>query len=115
MKNWPNHSRIVAPVLAALTLVMMVAQSFAAGDDGQFHVRFWGFVVALVIAYWLEADTRRTRLMRVYDRELFFFIGWPFIVPYYLVKTRGFRKGLTIMLEWIGVFFLFTMISVLLR
>lgn len=115
LENWPTHSRIVAPVLGGLTLVMMVAQGFVTGDDWQFHSSYWGLAVGLVIAYWLETDTSRTRLMRVYDREFFFFIGWPFILPYYLIKTRGLRKGLTIMFEWIGAYFVLAAISVLFK
>jgi hypothetical protein len=53
--------------------------------------------------------------MRVYDREFSFFVAWPVVLPYYLIKTRGLRKGLTIMLEWIGVFFGVSVISALLR
>jgi hypothetical protein len=83
--------------------------------ERQTHPRLWEFAVALVIPYWLDTDTRCTKLMRVYDREFSFFVAWPVVLPYYLIKTRGLRKGLTIMLEWIGVFFGVSVISALLR
>ncbi len=79
-------------------------QDLVAGNEGELHAKLLWFAVALIIAYWLERDTRHTRLMRAYERGAFFFVGWPIILPYYLIKARGTRRGLTIMLEWIGVY-----------
>jgi hypothetical protein len=39
----------------------------------------------------------------VYDLGFFLCIAWPFVVPYYLVKTRG-AKGLLVILAFIGAY-----------
>ena len=39
----------------------------------------------------------------VYDLGFFLYFAWPFIVPYYLFKTRGIRAILTI-LVFVGIY-----------
>lgn len=34
---------------------------------------------------------------------LFLYIAWPFVMPYYLLKTRG-AKGLLLILAFAGVY-----------
>ncbi len=102
LDHWPSHSRIAAPAIGALLLSVEGDQALVAGNERELHAKLLWFAVALVIAYWLERDTRRTQLMRAYERGAFFFVGWPIVLPYYLIKARGTRRGLTIMLKWIG-------------
>jgi hypothetical protein len=51
-----------------------------------------GLVPSIAIAAWLAADTRHTHIAEVYDAGWLFSIGWPFVVPWYAVRTRG-RDG----------------------
>jgi hypothetical protein len=44
--------------------------------------------------------------MRVWDRGWLFAIGWVGVVPYYLIRTRGLRKGIVTLLAWPAVYFL---------
>ena len=52
-----------------------------------------GFLLAwgpgIAVAWWLAADCRRTRLLAAYDAGLFFYLTWPFTLPWYARRTRG--------------------------
>jgi hypothetical protein len=99
------------PVIGVVLFSMTEDQALVAGDQWLLHRRLLWLAIGLVIAYWLERDTRRTRLMRVYERGLFFFVGWPIVLPYYLIRTRGPRKGLAIMLKWMGAYIAIVVIA----
>ncbi|HVG34070.1 MAG TPA: hypothetical protein VM911_13360 [Pyrinomonadaceae bacterium] len=50
-----------------------------------------------IIGWWLEKDSRRHGVSWVFDMGLFLYIAWPFIMLYYLFKTRGVRALFTIL------------------
>ena len=50
-----------------------------------------GFVCGLV--WWLRAETKSSPVARTYCEGLLVGVGWIFIIPYHLLKTRG-LKGL---------------------
>jgi hypothetical protein len=47
---------------------------------------------AIAVATWLAADSRRTRVVGVYDAGFLFYITWPVTLPWYALRTRG-RAG----------------------
>ena len=49
------------------------------------------FVCAVV--WWLRAEAKSTPVARIYCQGVLVGVGWIFIIPYYLFKTRG-VKGL---------------------
>ncbi len=49
------------------------------------------------IGWWLQNDNRQHHVKLVYDMGMFLLIAWPFIMPYYLFKTRGLKAFLTIL------------------
>ena len=51
-----------------------------------------------VIGWWLMRDSRNRGVRWVFDMGLFLYIAWPFIMPYYLIKTRGVKGLLTILI-----------------
>jgi hypothetical protein len=51
----------------------------------------------LIASAWLAADCRRTHVANVYDAGWLFYIGWPFSVLWYALRTRG-RAG-----WWLGL------------
>jgi hypothetical protein len=53
----------------------------------------WG--PPLAVAWWLAADSRRTRLFGAYDAGLLFYITWPVMLPWYAWRSRG-RGGWTL-------------------
>lgn len=56
-----------------------------------------------IIGWWLQKDSRKRGVRWVYDLGFFLTIAWPFIMPYYLFKTRSVRALLTI-LAFLGVY-----------
>jgi len=43
------------------------------------------------VVWWLNAEAGRSAVQPVYCRGLLVSIGWLFIIPYHLLKTRGAR------------------------
>jgi hypothetical protein len=48
-------------------------------------------------------DSRQRGIKWVFDMGLFLYMAWPFIMPYYLFKTRG-AKGLLTILIFVGAY-----------
>jgi hypothetical protein len=59
------------------------------------------FVTALgfiwIVGWWMRRDSQRRGIAWVYDMGMFLYMLWPFIMPYYLLKTRGVRGLLVIL------------------
>lgn len=60
-------------------------------------VQFDYVVFACLMGYWFEVDSRETRVLRLWDMGYFLSFGWPFIIPYYLAKTRGMKRAVFIL------------------
>jgi hypothetical protein len=56
-----------------------------------------------VIGWWLLKDSRERGVKWAYDMGLFLYIAWPFIMVYYLLKTRG-AQGVFVILSFLGVY-----------
>jgi hypothetical protein len=56
-----------------------------------------------IVGWWLLTDSRRRDIPWVYDIGLYLTIAWWFIMPYYLLKTRG-AKGLLLILAFVGTY-----------
>jgi hypothetical protein len=52
----------------------------------------FGLGPSLAVAVWLAYDSRRTHVAAVYDAAWLFYLGWPVVVPWYALRTRG-RAG----------------------
>jgi hypothetical protein len=53
--------------------------------------------------WWLRTDSRRRGVLSVYDLGFFLYLAWPIVMPYYLLKTRGWN-GLLVMLGFVGAY-----------
>lgn len=62
-----------------------------------------GFV--WLIWWWLRDDSRKRNIQWVLDLGFFLLLGWMFILPYHLFKTRGLGAFIPIL------FFVFVLIS----
>lgn len=60
-----------------------------------------GFLCGVV--WWLQAEAKQSAVKSVHCQGLMVGIGWFFIIPYHLLKTRGIR-GLLPLLALIGSF-----------
>lgn len=101
-------SRLGSPttLLYAFVIVTQIGFGFyygrqieppAAGTILNGLAMLWG------IGWWLRVDSRKRRIAWVYDMGFFLNVAWPFVMPYYLVKSRG-AKGLLVILGFIGVY-----------
>jgi hypothetical protein len=54
------------------------------------------------LAWWIHQDSRKRQFPWPYDMGFFLYIAWPFILPYYLFKTRGI-KALLLLGAFFGV------------
>ena len=55
-----------------------------------------------IVGWWMLKDSRKRGVGWVFDMGLYLFIAWPFVLPYYLFKTRG-AKAFLLILAFVGV------------
>ena len=101
-------SRVFSPtvLLYSFVVITQFAQGLYLGQrieaPGLYTLLHWAAQL-WIIGWWVRTDSRQRGAMWVYDLGFFLCIAWPFILPYYLVKTRG-AKGLLVILAFIGVY-----------
>ncbi len=82
--------------LVVLTAIFAVGLSFLAvhglGAPGRAEL-LWTFEFRLILAWWVRVDRRVRGFSVPFEFDAFVFFAWPFVVPYYLYRTRG-RRGL---------------------
>lgn len=61
----------------------------------------WRWGTALLLVWWVQADSREIKYRPRYEYSAFMFFGWPLLLPYYLLRTRGIRDFFLV-----GVFFM---------
>ena len=88
-----------------LTIVQTVSGFYLAGsiEPPPSFAFLYTFGFFWVIGWWLLQDSRKRSVGWVLDMGLFLYIAWPLIMPYYLLKTRG-VKGVLAILVFIGVY-----------
>ena|SRR2546422_4770147 len=101
-------SRITSPTVLLYTfLVITQIGRGAYFESGQEPSPAFTLINALgffwIVGWWLLRDSRKRGIAWVYDIGMFLYIAWPFIMPYYLLKSRG-AKGLLVILGFVGVF-----------
>ena len=111
MENSPGISKFSKLVSPAVLLYLYVGLMQLANGiylaarieppPGFNLVDFFGLL--WILGWWLLTDSRKRGLAWVYDIGFFLTIAWPFIMPYYLFKTRG-ARGLLSILAFIGVY-----------
>jgi|SRR6185295_5537693 len=53
------------------------------------------------VVWWFRNDTKRSAITPIYCQGVLFGLGWLFIIPYHLLKTRG-ARGLFPLLALLG-------------
>lgn len=56
-----------------------------------------------IVGWWLRKDSRKHGIAWLYDMGMFLNLAWPFVMPYYLLKTRG-ARGLLMIVIFVSVF-----------
>ena len=106
MSNTPSRIAALAVLLYAFVAVTQIVSGVYLGRDleppDSFSLLYaLGFI--WVIGWWLRSDSRRRGVSWPLDMGLFIYIAWPIVLPYYLLKTRG-QKGLLVILLFAGVY-----------
>jgi hypothetical protein len=101
-------SRVATP--AALFYLFVIAAQMIGGfylareqEPPQAFSLLYALGFVWVMGWWLLNDSRARGVGWVLDMGLFLYIAWPLIMPYYLIKTRGW-KGLLVILIFLGVY-----------
>lgn len=99
---------IQAIVLLAFIVVSQAIKGFYAIYDmplpGAFMLLsylglFW------LIGDWFMKDSKKNNVDWAFDMGLFLYISWPIFIPFYLFKTRGFKKAITTTVSFIVLYF----------
>ncbi len=99
-------SRIVSPtaLLYAFAVISQIELGIYLVTEGEPPPGFT-FVSALgfvwLLGWWLRRDSRPQSIPYVYDMGMFLYFLWPFIMPYYLLKTRG-TRGLLVIVGFVA-------------
>jgi hypothetical protein len=101
-------SKLLSP--AGLLYVYLILSTFALGVYRARGVEAPdAFAVILplgylwIVGWWLRTDSRARGITWPCDLGLFLYIAWPLLMPYYLLKTRGLR-GLLAIVVFIAVY-----------
>ena len=94
--------------LVVLTTICTVGRSFLAihGHGASEEVELlWTLEFRIVLACWVSVDRRIRGFGVPFDFDALVFFAWPFIIPYYLYRTRG-RRGLFLVTGIYGLYLL---------
>jgi hypothetical protein len=98
-------SRSLVP-LVVLTAIFTIGSSIIALHGMPVPIesgKLWSLAFQLILACWVHVDRQVRGFRTPYEFDAFVFFVWPFVIPYYLYKTRG-GRGL---LSAIGIYALF--------
>ena len=101
-------ARIISPTVLLYTFLVISQIGrgfyFASADEPPpafTLINALGFL--WIIGWWLRRDSPKRSIARIYDIGMFLYVAWPFIMPYYLLKTRG-GRGLLVILGFVGAY-----------
>lgn len=77
---------ITLTFIYSVGLAVLASRGISAPDRSTL---FWKFAFALFMVRWAAIDRRSRSFSVPFEFDAFVFFAWVFVVPYYLVKTRG--------------------------
>ena len=103
-----NFPKLVSPAALLYIFVILMQTAFGIYAASQIEpptaFTFIAYVgIMWIMGWWLLVDSRKRGIAGVYDIGFFLAIAWIFIMPYYLLKTRG-AKGLLLIVAFLGVY-----------
>jgi hypothetical protein len=104
----PLLSRIFSPtvLLYAFAFTSQIGHgiySVTEGEPPQAFTVASGIGFLWILGWWMRRDSRLRSIPWIYDMGMFLYMVWPFIMPYYLIKTRG-ARGLLGILGFAGAY-----------
>lgn len=105
-------SRLASPtaLVYVLTIIAQLATGIYLAGDVEPPPAFtllYALSFLWVMGWWLLKDSKLRSVSSVLDMGLFLYIAWPVVMPYYLIKTRGLRGLLAILVfavVYVGAF-----------
>jgi hypothetical protein len=106
-------SRIFSPtvLLYAFVVITQIGHGVYVVTEGEAPASFTlagTLGTVWIVGWWLRRDSQQRGIPWLYDMGMFLYILWPFIMPYYLLKSRG-TRGLLVVLgyvvAWLGGYF----------
>lgn len=87
-------SRIFSPTVlvyafAATSQIGHGIYSVTEGEPPHAFTIISGIGFFWILGWWMRRDSRLQNIPWIYDMGMFLYMIWPFIMPYYLIKTRG--------------------------
>ncbi len=58
-----------------------------------------------LIGDWFMKDSKKNSVDWAFDMGFFLYISWPIFIPYYLFKTRGFKRAAISIISFIVIYF----------
>ena len=101
-------SRIASPTILVYLFVVITQIVFGIYSGSQVEpppglTLIYAVALLWIIGWWLRRDSQKHGVPWLYDMGFFLVVAWPFIIPYYLVKSRG-AKGLLVILGFVGAY-----------
>jgi hypothetical protein len=81
-----------AYLAAAFCSAIVVIYEVSSAQPAPAVVLFMSFAPIVAVCAWLQKDARTTGISSVHDWGFFLYLAWPFLIPWYALKTRG-RSG----------------------
>jgi hypothetical protein len=99
--------------LAAIyTVGLSIAMKTRRFDLPEKSKGFYALFFSLFIIWWVGIDRRRRGLSVPFDFDFLVYLTWPFMIPYYLFRTRG-RMGIFYALVLFGLYIAPTVVAAL--
>jgi hypothetical protein len=100
-----NFSQLLSPTMLLYSFIVFTQIGFGLYYGRQIeppaaYTLLYAIAVIWIVGWWLRSDSRKRGIPLVYDMGFFLYVAWPFIMPYYLFKSRG-VKGLIIILGFV--------------
>ena len=61
----------------------------------------WTLLFSLAWSWWIYVDRRLRRIGYPFEFDALVFFAWPFVAPYYLVRSRATRPRLATAFVWL--------------
>ena len=109
----PN-GRATLALVAFVVISSMAAGIYGARGVEPSPVYYWLYGLAFleVLSFWIHADCQRLGINKPLDLGFFTALVWPLAYPYYLVRTRGWQRGLLMIAAGAGLCIAGVVISV---
>ena len=112
----PQTSKRIAVQVITLVVFIVITQAIN-GFYALYGITPPGIFVLLtylglfwLVGDWFMKDSKNNKVEWAFDMGFFLYIFWPLFIPFYLFKTRGFKKAAVTTLSFIalysGVFYL---------